>query len=123
MTDHGHSARKTLEVAVTDLAVDGKSAEAAARYVAAQVPEMDANEARRFAAKARREAEISSREARISLWIADFIADAERMSGRRPITLREAATVLAVSGNEAAADIIAMIGTAETGESGREDDT
>ena len=83
---------------------------------------MDANEARRFAAQARRQAEIASREARISLWIADFIADAERLSGRGRLTLREAASVLDVSGSDAAAEVLAMIGAVEAEESSEKDD-
>jgi hypothetical protein len=56
-------ARRTLESAVAALTSHIKSAEGAARHIAAQLSDMDANEARRFAAKARREAEVASREA------------------------------------------------------------
>ena len=45
MPDPVDWARKSLESAVKDFAIDGKSSEEAARFVAAQLPDMDANEA------------------------------------------------------------------------------
>jgi uncharacterized protein YoaH (UPF0181 family) len=46
MLDPVDSARKSLESAVKDFAIDGKSSEEAARFVAAQLSDMEANEVR-----------------------------------------------------------------------------
>ena len=97
----------TLETVLADLRGSGLSVQAAATYMASEVPGLVAEDAASAADRSRREGEAMLEEAFMARHVTSLIRQAELASGRRPLTLIDALRLLAERGNEDAQSILA----------------